>query len=109
MRSVVPNSNQPLVDSSGRVLPVWQRFFGALLGQPEAIGPVSASGSPISFTAPQRGFLTLYGGTVTDVTLTRGKTDIEIASHPLVPVSNGDVVTISFADNDAPVVNFIPS
>lgn len=103
---IVPNSNQPLVDSRGFVTPVWQRFFGALLGSPAAISPVTVSASPTSFTASQRGTVGISAGTLTAVTLTRAGTVVALGTTRSVTVANGDVVTVSYTV--APTINFIP-
>ncbi|OWV62585.1 hypothetical protein ATY75_12235 [Rhizobium sp. N122] len=103
---IVPNSNQPLVDNRGFVTPVWQRFFGALLGAPAAISPVTVSASPTSFTAYQRGTVGISAGTLTSVSLTRAGTTVTLGTTRSVTVANGDVVTVSYTV--APTINFIP-
>jgi hypothetical protein len=104
---IVPNSNQPLVDSGGFVTPVWQRFFGALLGSPAAISPVAVSASPTSFTASQRGTVGISAGTLTAVSLTRAGTTVALGTTTRsVLVASGDVVTVSYSV--APTISFIP-
>lgn len=104
---IVPNSNQPLVDKLGYVTPIWQRFFGALLGAPAAISAVPVSASPTSFTASQRGTVGISAGTLTSVTLSRAGTTISLGSTTRsVTVAPNDVVTVSYTV--APTINFIP-
>ena len=103
---IVPNSNQPLVDKGGFITPVWQRFFGALLGSPAAISPVTVSASPTSFTASQRGVVGISGGTLTAVSLTRAGTTVTLGTSRSITVANGDTVTVSYSV--APTINFIP-
>lgn len=106
MTPIVPNSNQPLVNSGGFITPVWQRFFGALLGSPAAIAPVTVAASPTSFTASQRGTVGISAGTLTAVTLTRAGTVIALGTTRSVTVANGDVVTVTYSV--APTINFVP-
>lgn len=106
MTPIVPNSNQPLVNSGGYITPVWQRFFGALLGSPAAISAIAVGASPISFTASQRGTVAISGGTLTAVTLTRSGIVVALGTSRTVMVANGDVVTVSYSV--APTINFIP-
>lgn len=103
---VVPNSNQPLVDGRGIITPVWQRFFGALLGSPAPIAAVTVAPSPASFTASQRGTVGISAGTLTSVSLTRAGTTVALGTSRSVSVATGDVVTVSYSV--APTINFIP-
>lgn len=103
---IVPNSNQPLVDGGGFVTPVWQRFFGALIGAPAAISAITVSASPTTFTASQRGTVGISGGTLTAVSLTRAATTIALGTTRSVTVANGDVVTVSYSV--APTISFVP-
>lgn len=106
MTPIVPNSNQPLVNSGGYITPVWQRFFGALLGSPAAITAITVGASPTSFTASQRGTVGISAGTLTAVSLTRAGVTIALGTSRTVTVANGDVVTVSYSV--APTINFIP-
>lgn len=103
----VPSSVQPIVGSGGLVTPVWQRFFNALVGSPSAIEAVQLSGSPMTYKAAQRGYLTVTGGTVTDISFVRARATIEIpGGTPFVPMANDDEVTITYSS--APTVSFLP-
>jgi hypothetical protein len=103
---IVPSSKQPLVDSGGYITPVWQRFFGALLGSPGAITAATVAASPTSFTASQRGTVAISGGTISAVTVDRAGTIVALGTSRSIPVANGDVVTVTYSV--APTISFIP-
>jgi hypothetical protein len=104
---IVPNSNVPLVDSTGRITQTWQRFLGALIAAPGGIAAVTVSASPASFTAAARGTVGITGGTLTSVTLTRAGIAIVLGTTRAIPVANGDKVTVVYTV--APTINFVPS
>lgn len=80
-------------------------FQGESNGAP--IQAVTVGASPYAYTAPQQGALSIQGGTVSAVTLKRGGTTVTLGlTAGLVPVSTGDVVTITYTA--APTLNLIP-
>ncbi|MFB9952031.1 hypothetical protein ACFFP0_24545 [Rhizobium puerariae] len=104
---VVPSSVQPISGGGGIVTTVWQRFFNALVAPPAAVESVSVSASPFAYKAAQTGSLAIMGGTVTDVSFKRaGATVVIPGGTPLIPVANGDEVTITYSA--APTISFIP-
>lgn len=107
IRPTVPNSNSPIADSSGKITQIWQRFFNALVASPGAISPVVVAASPSSFTASSGGAVAISGGTISAVTLRRSGTTVAVGTSRLVPVENGDVVTVTYSA--APTMNFIPN
>lgn len=107
MIPTVPNSNVPLVDSTGRITQTWQRFLGALIAPPGDIATVTVSASPTSFTASARGTVGISGGTLTSVTLTRSGVSINLGVTRTVPVANNDLVTVIYTA--APTIKFIPA
>lgn len=107
MTPTVPNSNQPLTDGKGFVTQVWQRFFGALVEPAAAISAVAVSASPTSFTAAGSGTVVISGGTISAVTLTRAGSVVSFGTTRVVPVANGDLVTVTYSV--APTISFIPT
>jgi hypothetical protein len=103
---IIPNSNVPLVDNTGRITTTWQVFLGALIGPPAAIAVVPVSASPTSYTASARGTVGISGGTLTSVTLTRSGVSINLGATRTVPVANNDLVTVVYTA--APTIKFIP-
>jgi hypothetical protein len=102
---VVPNSNQP-ISSNGLVTPIWQRFFNALIPLAGAVAPVAAGSSPVTYQASQRGTMSISGGTLTSVTLTRAGVAVPFGTSRVIPMLNADTVTVSFSV--APTINFLP-
>lgn len=108
MRSIVPNSNQPIASDGGLVTPVWQRFFNGLTPSLDPISALPVSASPATYKAVQQGTVAISGGTLTAVALTRGAVAVALgASQRIVPVGTGDVVTVTYSV--APTMNFIPN
>lgn len=61
---------------------------------------VAATGSPMTYTAPGRGFLHLSGGTVTALSFVRSGVSLPLAvasAGQLVPVNPGDQVVITYS------------
>lgn len=72
-----------------------------------AIAAVTVTASPFAYTAATRGALFVSGGTVSSISFKRGATTIPAGIVAgVVPVTNGDVVTITYIA--APTVNFVP-
>jgi hypothetical protein len=72
-----------------------------------AIAAVTVTASPFAYTATTRGALFVSGGIVSDVSFKRGGTTIPAGiAAGVIPVTNGDVVTITYTA--APTVNFVP-
>jgi len=106
-QAIVPGSNVKIQSQSGGASTEYLRFFGNLpgVGKPAAISGVALGGSPFQYVASVPGFLSVSGGTVSAITLTRNGAAIPIASP--VPMSNGDAVTVTYSV--APSINFVPS
>lgn len=106
--AIVPSSAQAIAGRDGRVTTPWQRFFNALVSAAAPIQTVTLAGSPFAFRAGSAGSLAVSGGTVSSITLTRGTTTTaSLGTSGTFPVSNGDVVTITYAVD--PTVSFIPA
>lgn len=110
-QAIVPSSAQPIADPrTGMVTTYWQRFFNALPGvaAPAAIAAVTVTASPYTYLSGAGGTLSVTGGTVSSITLTRNNvTTATGITSGLVPVANGDRVTITYSG--LPTVNFIPA
>lgn len=106
-RPTVPSSTQPIAGGGGIITTVWQRFFNALVGPPEAIANVPAKPSPHTYTASQGGILVVSGGTVNNIKLRRATVELDLGTIRVVPVASGDVVTITYSVT--PTISFVPS
>jgi hypothetical protein len=108
MSGAVPSCGFPVVDPSGQLTPEWHRFLTKEASPPKASQPKTASGSPMSFTATERGSLLVHGGSISSITLTRGRvTHNTGVTGGFIPLGNGDEVTITYTV--APEVHFLAS
>jgi hypothetical protein len=103
-----PSDVAPIVDpNTGRVTQVWRAFFSALSGKAAAAVVVPVQGSPAAYTAPDNGSLMLTGGTVTAISIVRGRDPVPVdAGLRALPMSAGDTVIVSFSV--APTLVFLP-
>ena len=104
--STDPNTGVTTFDKS------WSAFFQAIAAQltakPGAVAAATVSASPFAYTASANGTVVVSGGTVTDMTLTRGTAVTDLgATGSLAPMSAGDVLTITYTA--APAVTFVPT
>lgn len=105
---MIPSVNIPIVDiNTGRVTVTWQRYFASQDGSPAAIFTVAVTASPFTYTASNNGSALLTGGTVTGLSLARGRVTLSIsATDSIVPLSAGDALNVTYSA--APTINFIP-
>lgn len=105
----VPSIQIPVIDpKTGLMNPAWQRMFIALTQLPVAIQELTAGASPYTYTASVNGYLVIKGGTVSSVTLTRGRTTIDVTGlSDMIGLGQNDQVEITYTV--APSVWFVPS
>lgn len=105
--AIVPSSKQKMVTPEGTVTPEYQRFFNAVAGAATPFASVTRTSSPMSYTASGSGHLNINGGTISGLSLRRAGSTITLtASVLMVPMSNGDVLTITYTGS--PTITFIP-
>lgn len=73
---------------------------------PSDIQLLTLSASPFVFNPAVNGDLTVSGGTLTSISITRRGVAVSVANASFVPCSNGDAIQINYTV--APTVNFIP-
>lgn len=99
------------VDATGKVLQPWISYLQQFTIAPPPFLDITVDGSPFEYEAKEPGFLFISGGTVTDISLTRGADTIIVApdtANPrLIPVGIMDIVTVTYAI--IPIIKFIPS
>ena len=110
----LPTYENPIINrgpdrnSSGNTNSIWYRFFqGSFQGI--APGPESAvalPASPALYTAPSKGFVIVSGGTVSAIQFTRIGTYLLPVTSGVLPVSKGDMLTITYTV--LPTVVFVP-
>lgn len=106
--AIVPSSQQPISDGKGYITTPWQRFFNALVSGAAPIQSVTVTASPYTYRAGSAGSLAVSGGTVSGIAITRNNVTAPTgATSGIIPVSNGDLVTITYSG--LPAVSFIPA
>lgn len=103
----IPAYEVPLT-SKGQTQSSWYRFFLNLLQGPPPSNEstITVGGSPFKYTAPSRGFVILRGGTVSAVQFTRSLTTLTGLTAGLFPLSQGDVLTVTYSG--LPAMVFVP-
>lgn len=72
-----------------------------------AIQPITPGASPYAYRTQQEGTLSVVGGTISAISLTRAGVSVSLAvSTPMIPLSPGDAVTITYTV--APTLKLIP-
>ena len=102
-----PTYEQP-IHIQGRTTSSWYRFFqGLYQGTPPSNETtIAIGGSPFAYTAPSGGFVVIRGGTVSAVQFTRSVTTLTGQTSGLFPVSQGDVLTVTYSG--IPNMVFVP-
>ena len=101
----IPNINSPLVDENGKITPPWNTFFQQFNQSAPASQTVSVGNSPFSYTPNTPGNVYVSGGTVSNISLIRGNVVINLTGQPIVPISIGDTVKITYSS--VPTVKFL--
>lgn len=104
----LPNNDAPVLSGS-KFNKVWYFFLSGLWsGQPPgAEVPATVGSSPYTFSAKQKGFLIVQGGTVSLVQFNRGTTNYTTGqTQGCFPLSQGDSLIITYSV--APSVTFVP-
>ncbi len=105
----LPNYRQSLIDKTQTSSP-WYKYFSALfVGKPPgAESTVTIGTSPYTYTATQRGFLIVQGGTVSLVQWSRGGVTNHTTgvTQGCFPLSQGDSLIITYTG--APNLTFAP-
>ena len=105
--SIVPGSQERIVDAQGRPTPILTRFFNTIVSAAAPVQSVPVSASPFTYVAGSAGNLAVSGGTVSSITLTRANTTTPTGvTAGLIPMANRDTVTITYSG--LPTVTFIP-
>lgn len=107
--NTTPTFDQPL-NEKGLTSKIWYRFFQSLAKgiPPAAEVTVTATGSPYTYTAAQKGFLIVQGGTVSliQVSRTAGTNHATGITQGVFPLSAGDSLVINYSV--APNLTFVP-
>lgn len=106
--NTLPSGASAALSKTGAFDTPWYRFFSSLIGPAPSASVLTASGSPFTFTASQRGNLLIKGGTISAVALIRGRVSIAFpTSAYLIPMSQGDGASVTYTGS--PAFTYIPS
>lgn len=107
MPGSIPRSDNPVADDNGNITPAWFRFLASLVKQPAPSQSVTVGASPFSYPANSSGSLIVQGGTVSNVSVIRGTSTINVgATYGIFPASTGDVFKVTYSV--APTMTFLP-
>jgi hypothetical protein len=80
----------------GFILDPWNRYFQQFGQVAPTPAPVTGA-SPFSYTANTKGSFFIIGGTVSNITLTRGTDTFNLTGEKVIPISIGDTVTVTYS------------
>lgn len=95
-----PNITQRFVDAAGIILQPFISYLQQFTTSPPPFVDINVGASPFEYEAAEPSFVYITGGTVSEITLTRGTDTIIIAPDTtiprLVPTAIGDIVTVTY-------------
>jgi len=106
MTLFIPNMLSNLVSKAGAILPPWNNFFQQFSNPPSPIMPIIVGTSPFSYVVKQPGMVVLSGGTISAVSLVRGKTTISMGTNRVFTVEIADTVIVTWSG--LPTMSFVP-
>lgn len=108
LRKVFPQGVVPLVTKDGYPTRAYQRFFAQQTFQPGNIAAVVVGASPYAYQANESGSLSVKGGTVSVISITRAAVVFVTGlTSGIIPVSLGDTITVTYTV--LPTLTFIPN
>ena len=106
--NALPNFQQPIAEK-GVTSRAWYQFFQQLWkGVPPADeSSVTVTASPFTYTASQRGFVIVNGGTVSLIQFARTTTNYTTGqTSGCFPLSSGDSLVVTYTGK--PTMTFVP-
>lgn len=97
------------VSQAGLIIQPWIAYLQQFTIPPPPFLDITVTASPFEYEAKEPGYISVTGGTVSAISLTRGTDTIIVgtATRLLVPVAINDIVTITYTV--LPTIKFIPS
>ncbi len=103
----LPNQSSPFVNKvTGTIVSPWNSYLQQFTQAPPKFLAIIVGVSPFSYTAKEPGYVSIAGGVVSAITLTRGSVSIDVTGVKLIPVSIDDIIKITYTG--LPTVKFIP-
>lgn len=102
-----PSIIQDFVDAVKRIKEPWVQYLQQFTIAPPAFVDITVGISPFDYTAEEPGNISISGGTVSGITLTRGTDTITVTGASLIPVAVADTVEVIYSV--LPTMKFIPS
>lgn len=104
----LPSLLAPFVDrSTGKIRAPWNYYLQQFTQAPPSVFPLIVGTSPFEFQAAEPGNVTITGGTVSQILLTRGTVSINVTGQKVIPVSINDTITVTYSV--LPTLQFLPS
>jgi hypothetical protein len=102
----IPVPSAGMVYGDGKPTVTWYQWFQSLVARGGAVAPVTVGASPFTYTASERGFAVVTGGTVTNIDFVRGSTTINVTGQQTTALGAGDSLVVTYAV--APTFQFVP-
>jgi hypothetical protein len=93
----LPNLVQQFVTKGLNLASPWNFYLQQFTQAPPNIADVTLSASPFSYTSKEPGNVSVTGGTVSAITLTRGQITIDVTGMKLIPVAIEDTITVTYS------------
>lgn len=107
----LPSTLSRFINNVGQIVQPWIGYLQQFTIAPPAFLDIDVGNSPYEYEAKEPGNLFISGGTVSQISLTRGADTIILfpstVNPRLVPVAVNDVVTVIYTV--LPTIKFIPS
>ena len=105
--SVVVNINGRNIEGKGFLLSPWNSFFQQFVQIAPLPIDIELAASPFVISPGANGTITLVGGTITSITLTRGAVNMILGSQRIVPIRIGDSIEVTYTGT--PNIRFLPN
>lgn len=104
---ILPNQIARLVSQAGTILAPWVQYLQQFTQAPPNIADVTVTASPFSYTSKEPGNVSVTGGTISLIHLTRGLITIDVTGQKLIPVAIQDTITVTYSV--LPTIKFLAS
>jgi len=92
----LPNLIAPFVGKGGRLLAPFIQYLQQFTQAPPNIADIIVGASPFNYVAQEPGNVSITGGTIGSISLSRGLLFIDVTGQKLIPVAIKDVISVSY-------------